>query len=332
MRIHSIILGAVASVLVAVSSSFAAKPEPVRRDAPIYPQACMNAEREAGKEESVLVQYRVARTGRTQDIRVVYSTDACFNEATETAVRQWSFREHESSKTNLPQFETEITFRMDEGTQLADSDAEPLYRVPPKFPNACARNDGIWSVVFEFDVDENGDTQNIKVLSSDSRCFERSVVNSVKKWKYTPKLVQGKPVYRTGLVAQISFEIGNGGSSLNERSQVVRRKLRIRFSKVEKSLKKNNAEEALVLLSEIEAEYGDGFNGAEAAQFHRLRGASRIKTGDYVGALDDLKIAKASGKFQSAGQELAETIMLLEKAVAEQQAAQEQSSAPTDEE
>ena len=90
-----------------------------------------------------------------------------------------------------------------------DHDAQPLVRIPPSGFEACF-DDAPAQVVVDlvFDVNEDGRTQNVRVLNSNDPCFDRHVIRAIEKWRYAPKVVEGIPVPRTGVRSSITFEIG----------------------------------------------------------------------------------------------------------------------------
>jgi len=76
--------------------------------------------------------------------------------------------------------------------------AQPLVRVEPEYPPR-ARQRGIrgW-VVVEFTITPAGTVQDPKVLdSSPPGVFEQTTLRAVRRWRYNPMIVDGKPVSRT---------------------------------------------------------------------------------------------------------------------------------------
>lgn len=95
------------------------------------------------------------------------------------------------------------------GAAPADGDYAPIVRVNPIYPHR-AEEMGIegW-VEVRFDVTTNGSTANVKVINAKpSGVFDRATVRAVKKWKYKPKVVDGKPQVTKGLTTTLNFELG----------------------------------------------------------------------------------------------------------------------------
>jgi protein TonB len=88
----------------------------------------------------------------------------------------------------------------------ADRDALPLVRIEPDYP-INARQNGIegWAVV-EFTISAAGTVKNARVLASEpGTTFDRAALNAVRKWKYNPKIVNGRPVERSGVRVRFDF-------------------------------------------------------------------------------------------------------------------------------
>lgn len=63
-------------------------------------------------------------------------------------------------------------------------------------------------VLLQFDVNEQGETENITVLeSSHNGFFDKEAVTSLKKWIYSPKVVNGQPARDTGKKVKLDFQI-----------------------------------------------------------------------------------------------------------------------------
>ncbi len=311
------LIAAIASAAAPVPNETPAAPS--HRIVPDYPASCRPATGEALEPQRVTVNFTVTRDGKTEKVRVVETTDDCFNETAVAAVRTWTYEPRRVGGVRRAQEDVEvtITFVFEEPTQTEDYDARPIFRVPPKYPRRCLRGaDDNEHVLVEFDVTVDGSTENISTVDSSNNCFDRAAEEAVEDWRYKPRTVSGKPVVRKGVQTQITFQ-------LSDRSEIkFRRAVRNRLAKVQRIVQKEGrAGEALQMLDEIEAEYGDTFSSAELASFHRLRAVARIETGDYKGALDDLRIVQRAGMTGEAGEPIAKVIEQLEAVIAAQEGA-----------
>ena len=87
-----------------------------------------------------------------------------------------------------------------------DGDALAIVRILPRYPShALSRGIEGW-VLLEFTISELGLAINPVVVDSEPRgVFDRSAISAVRKWKYRPKMEDGKAVKRPNVRQLISF-------------------------------------------------------------------------------------------------------------------------------
>ncbi len=97
------------------------------------------------------------------------------------------------------------------GTGFSASDGEylPIVRVPPAYPARAAENGVEGWVLLEFTVTAEGTTENVFVVESSHKMFERAAVKAGQKYKYKPRVVDGEPVPVTGVRVRIEFELSD---------------------------------------------------------------------------------------------------------------------------
>ncbi len=316
------VLGFVIAAILSTTPVVDVPASPKFRLPPDYPSACMPLAVD-GKPERVIVVYTVNRDGRTEGVRVRETTNPCFNEAAIAAVRAWEFtpRTVDGRRVDQEDVETTLTFTIEAPTKLADFDARPRFRLPPRYPEKCMRTAADReTVLVEFDVSETGATENIRTIDASNKCLIKSAEASVVGWKYEPKIVDGRPVKRKGVQTVVTYVLsgGPGGVSADRARASVWNALR----GVNKYLGPDgDPEKALAELARIEAKYGDSFTRTEQAAFHQLRGGARLDKKDYAGALDDLRIAYRLGAVTEDQEKLRTLIIELERVVASQQQA-----------
>ncbi|WP_052154930.1 energy transducer TonB [Aliiglaciecola lipolytica] len=91
---------------------------------------------------------------------------------------------------------------------IEDAETTPMIRISPKYPVHAAR-DGIqgW-VKLKFSIDVSGAVKDIEVIDAQpKRTFDREARKALKKWKYKPQIVDGKPVEKTGLEVVLDFKL-----------------------------------------------------------------------------------------------------------------------------
>lgn len=94
-----------------------------------------------------------------------------------------------------------------------DTEASPLVRIPPSYPVAAAK-DGIegW-VELQFSISPTGQVKDIKVTNAEpKRVFNRAAIKALKKWKYKPKVIDGKALAQPNQSVVLSFELNKAAS------------------------------------------------------------------------------------------------------------------------
>ena len=90
---------------------------------------------------------------------------------------------------------------------VSDRDAQPLVRIPPIFPPRFLQGDNSGYCKVRFDVSPEGQPFNVVTTRCTSRMLESATKKSVQKWKYNPKIVDGRPTSRSGVESTIRFDL-----------------------------------------------------------------------------------------------------------------------------
>ncbi|GHG69681.1 protein TonB [Alishewanella longhuensis] len=86
--------------------------------------------------------------------------------------------------------------------------ATPLVRVEPRFPTEAARQGISGWVLLNFNIDESGSVTDISILAAEPKnIFDREAIRALRRWKYQPQLVEGKPIKQTNLQVQLDFQL-----------------------------------------------------------------------------------------------------------------------------
>lgn len=64
--------------------------------------------------------------------------------------------------------------------------AAPTIKYTPQYPQSCSGKGVEGVVVVQFDVTPTGEVVNPRILETPDRCFRRTVIATVSKWKYPP--------------------------------------------------------------------------------------------------------------------------------------------------
>jgi len=90
----------------------------------------------------------------------------------------------------------------------SDRDIMPLVRIPPEYPRrAMSRGIEGW-VMFEFTITPAGTVSDVKVIDSEPKgLFEDAATKAILRWKYNPKVEEGRAVERRGVRTILRFEL-----------------------------------------------------------------------------------------------------------------------------
>jgi len=94
------------------------------------------------------------------------------------------------------------------GVGGGDSSPVPLVRVDPEYPpQAQSRRIEGW-VDVAFDIGKAGNVENPKVVRAQPPgVFEQSALRAVRRYRYTPKIVDGKPVVQRNVGVHLVFKL-----------------------------------------------------------------------------------------------------------------------------
>lgn len=91
-----------------------------------------------------------------------------------------------------------------------DGELIPILRIQPQYPREAAREGLSGEVVVEAVVAADGTVRTARIISANPRgYFEQAALASVRKSKFRPKIVDGKPVEQTGTYS-IIFNLEGG--------------------------------------------------------------------------------------------------------------------------
>jgi protein TonB len=99
------------------------------------------------------------------------------------------------------------------GTGLGgDGDATPIFRIEPRYPIKAARDGKEGYVVLSFTINEIGGVDDVKVIEAKpKRLFDKEARRALKRWKYKPRVVDGKPQKVPGQTVRLDFNLDQSG-------------------------------------------------------------------------------------------------------------------------
>jgi TonB family protein len=83
----------------------------------------------------------------------------------------------------------------------------PIVRVAPIYPPRAAARGLEGYVVLSYTVNARGVTENIEVVESSAPGFEQASIESVEKYRYRPRIVDGQTVAVEGVVTRVLFDL-----------------------------------------------------------------------------------------------------------------------------
>ena len=83
----------------------------------------------------------------------------------------------------------------------------PISRIPPVFPARFMQGNVSGYCRVRFDINPEGKPFNIDTTICTDNQLRTATIKSVRKWKYTPQIENGRPVSRSGLEMQIRFDL-----------------------------------------------------------------------------------------------------------------------------
>lgn len=107
------------------------------------------------------------------------------------------------------------------GTDLIDmnshgmgtGEARPIVRVSPKYPLDAQRDGKEGWVQLAFSILANGSVGDVAVIAAEpKRVFNKEAVRALKKWKYKPKVIDGKPMKQLGMSIMLEFKMDQSNS------------------------------------------------------------------------------------------------------------------------
>jgi TonB family protein len=99
----------------------------------------------------------------------------------------------------------------DAGDSLAfpDGDYFSLLLVPPEYPLEALKEQAEARVVMEFTITRDGTVADATVVESSDSRFDAAATLAVERWKYMPRVVNGKRVAARGIRTVIRFEFAH---------------------------------------------------------------------------------------------------------------------------
>ncbi len=92
-----------------------------------------------------------------------------------------------------------------------DGDIQPLVRVPPEYPVRAAERGAEGDVCVVFTITPEGTVADARVYESTSSMFESASLRAISRFRYQPKVEDGRPVPRPGVRFCFEFRLDQSG-------------------------------------------------------------------------------------------------------------------------
>ena len=88
-----------------------------------------------------------------------------------------------------------------------DGDVIPIVRIDPQWPREALLDGTSGYVILEFTIEADGSVSDAEVVESQPRrVFDRNAIRAIYKWKFKPRVVDGRPVARRAST-RIDFQV-----------------------------------------------------------------------------------------------------------------------------
>lgn len=94
------------------------------------------------------------------------------------------------------------------GGNMGDGEAIPMVIIQPRYPRKAAMEGIEGWVKFKFTISPDGTPLNVELVdAAPRRVFERDARRAIYKWKFKPKVVDGKAVEQHNMVYTMQFNL-----------------------------------------------------------------------------------------------------------------------------
>lgn len=95
------------------------------------------------------------------------------------------------------------------GFQLSDGPLVTVMRVEPNYPPSLAQKGVEGYVIVRFDVMRDGGVENVSIVESSHRGFERNALSAAQRFRFKARVVDGVPQVTTGVRYLFRFEMNH---------------------------------------------------------------------------------------------------------------------------
>lgn len=104
----------------------------------------------------------------------------------------------------VPDFDMPEISQKDFVITVADGDVQPLVRISPIMPPRAEKSG---HCLVRFNVSAEGTPFEVQTTFCTQSLFERATIKSVQRWKFKPKIVNGRPVAMRGVKNKVTYKL-----------------------------------------------------------------------------------------------------------------------------
>jgi TonB family protein len=166
----------------------------------------------AGVEGTAVVYAEIRKDGSPENLRILRSLGFGLDEEAIRAVQQWRFEPDPEGELGRVATYVSVRFRLDRqinGAQLASANRQAdifqiaeggitapkiISRMGPSYTEEARTAKVSGTVVLFAEISSAGDVGNVVVLHGLGKGLDESAVRTIKQWKFSPALKDGRPV------------------------------------------------------------------------------------------------------------------------------------------
>ena len=108
----------------------------------------------------------------------------------------------------LGRIETNLDLDIGAGLQASDGEYLPIVKVAPQYPRRALTRGIEGYVIIQYTVTKQGTTRDgIDVEAQPEKIFDKAALKSASRYKYKPRVINGRAVEVPGVRTRITFEI-----------------------------------------------------------------------------------------------------------------------------
>lgn len=107
-----------------------------------------------------------------------------------------------------PGIKAKLDLNIGAGLQATDGEYLPIVKVAPQYPRRAVNRGIEGYVILEYTVTKTGTVRDPVIIESKPKgTFDKAAIKSALRYKYKPRVIDGKPIEVHGVKTKITFEL-----------------------------------------------------------------------------------------------------------------------------